>query len=276
VIDREKLVEVVKQAYISACKRLPKRVKERLRDALLEEKEGLARLSLEVLLENAELAEKEGLPLCQDTGVAVVWVKACEEFELKGLKEAINQGVALACKEGRLRASVCDPITRKNTGNNTPAIIHFELVKEPVLEICVLPKGCGSENMSQIRMLSPAKGVEGIVDFVTEVVKSAGPNPCPPVSLGIGIGGDFETAALLSKKALFRDPGTPHPDPEIANLEKRILERVNTLGIGPLGFGGKTTCLFVHIETHPCHIASLPVAVNVQCHCYRLEKVKVV
>ena len=180
----------------------------------------------------------------------------------------------MAQKEGYLRPSVCDPLTRKNTGTNTPAVIHYEIVPEDIFEIELLPKGCGSENMSALAMLSPSAGVEGIKNFVIETVKKAGPNPCPPVIVGVGIGGDFEKSALLAKRALYREIGALNSDPEIAKIEKELLEKINTLGIGPLGFKGKITCLAVHIETHPCHIASLPVAVNIQCHCARIFKIK--
>jgi fumarate hydratase subunit alpha len=191
-----------------------------------------------------------------------------------GLSEAINEGLKLAREEGLLRASVCDPLTRKNTGTNTPAVIHYELFPGEELEIWLMPKGCGSENMSALVMLSPSAGLEGVKNFVIETIKKAGPNPCPPVTVGVGIGGDFEKCALLAKKALFRDYGEKNPDPKLAELEEELLLKINELGIGPLGLGGKTTCLEVRIETAPCHIASLPVAVNVQCHAARTIKLK--
>ncbi|PMP96635.1 MAG: fumarate hydratase, partial [Thermodesulfobacterium geofontis] len=171
---------------------------------------------------------------------------------------------------------VCDPLTRKNTLTNTPAIIHYEIISEDIFEIYLMPKGCGSENMSALCMLSPSVGIEGIKKFVIEIVKKAGPNPCPPIIVGVGIGGNFEKVALLAKRALFRLLGESNPDPEIAKLEKELLEEINSLGIGPLGFGGKITCLGVHIETYPCHIASLPVAVNIQCHSARLARIKLI
>jgi len=276
----EKLASLVKEAYEKACKSLSDEVLKLYESSLEKEDSLTAKAVFEVLIENAKVAKRENLPLCQDTGVAVVWIKLGEGLLNETLspvdiKAAVNRGIADACKSGYLRASVCDPITRKNTGDNTPAFVHFEFVKEPVFEVFVLPKGCGSENMSKLAMLSPSAGIEGIKKFVVDVVKSAGPNPCPPVVLGVGIGGNFETCALLSKKALLRKVGTPNPNPEVAKLEKEILEEVNALGIGPLGLGGKTTCFAVHIETAPCHIASLPVAVNVQCHSLRFEKVKI-
>jgi fumarate hydratase subunit alpha len=273
-ISREKVVEEVKKGYINACKVLSESVKRRLAEALEEETNPLAKAVLEVLLENAELAQKENLPICQDTGIPVVWVKIGEKVEVEGLSEAINEGLKLAREEGLLRASVCDPLTRKNTGTNTPAVIHYELVPGEELEIWLMPKGCGSENMSALVMLSPSAGLEGVKNFVIETIKKAGPNPCPPVTVGVGIGGDFEKCALLAKKALFRDYGEKNPDPKLAELEEELLLKINELGIGPLGLGGKTTCLEVRIETAPCHIASLPVAVNVQCHAARTVKLK--
>ena len=272
----ERITELVKEAYIEACVSLPERVRKLFLDGLKTEESQLAKAIFEILLENASIAQKERIPLCQDTGIAVVWVRTGYQIDLSGIEEAINKGISLACKEGYLRASVCDPLTRKNTEDNTPAIVHYEFVKEPILEITVVPKGCGSENMSRLKMLSPSAGIEGIKKFVIETVRRAGPNPCPPLIVGVGIGGNFETSAMLSKKALFRLPGEPNPDPELAELEEELKERINSLGIGPLGFKGKTTCMAVHIEKAPCHIASLPVAVNLQCHCIRIKKVKVI
>ncbi|QER42883.1 fumarate hydratase [Thermodesulfobacterium sp. TA1] len=277
-MDREvayqEIVEKVKEAYIKACKILPEEVLVALKKALEEETEPLAKAVLEVLIENAEIALKENLPICQDTGIPVVWVRMGEEVKIENLEKAVNEGLFLAYKEGLLRASVCEVLTRKNTGTNTPAVIHYEIVPERVLEIEVLPKGCGSENMSALVMLPPSAGVEGIKRFVVETVKKAGPNPCPPITVGVGIGGTFEKAALLAKRALFRPLGKLHPNPEIACLERELLTQINTLMIGPLGLKGKTTALGVHIETYPSHIASLPVAVNLQCHAYRIAKIK--
>ena len=274
-IPYEETVSLIKEGYIKACKNLSQEVKEAFKKALEKEENFLAKVVLEILLENAEIAEKENLPLCQDTGIPVVWVKIGESIRVNNLEKAINEGLYLAYKEGFLRASVCDPITRKNTNTNTPAIIHYEIVAEDVFEIYLMPKGCGSENMSALCMLSPSKGIEGIKEFVIETVKKAGPNPCPPIILGVGIGGNFEKSALISKKALFRPLGKKHPNPEIARLEEELLKEINNLGIGPLGFGGETTCLGVHIETCPCHIASLPVAVNIQCHSARIVRIKI-
>jgi fumarate hydratase subunit alpha len=192
-----------------------------------------------------------------------------------GLEKAINAGIAEAVKEGYLRASVAHPLTRENTGTNTPAVIHYEIVPgDELFEIWVMPKGCGSENMSRLAMLKPADGIEGIKDFVLETVKLAGPNPCPPLIVGVGIGGSFEHCAFLAKKALFRELGTPNPDPKVKALEEELLSEINRLGIGPLGFGGKTTALAVHVEVAHTHIASLPVAVNFLCHSARIAKIK--
>ncbi|MFN4197070.1 MAG: fumarate hydratase [Caldimicrobium sp.] len=274
-VNYEKVKEEVKKAYIKACRSLPQAIVEKLREAKeREEENSLSRRALEILLENVEVSKKEKLPLCQDTGIPVVIVRFSEKGLFKEIEEAINEGIKEACIEGYLRSSVAHPLTRINTGTNTPAVIHYELSKEEIFEIWIMPKGCGSENMSKLAMLPPAKGWQGIKDFVLEVIKEAGPNPCPPLIVGVGIGGNFEKAAYLAKRALFRDPGLSHPDKEVRNLEQELLESINKLGIGPLGFGGKTTALFVHIELQPCHIASLPVAVNLQCHAARIEKIK--
>ncbi len=272
----KKVETIVKDGYIRCSKKLSSEVKKLFEEALEKEESDLARAVIEVLLKNAEIAEKENLPLCQDTGIPVVWVRIGEKLGIEDLQEVINRGLELACREGKLRASVCDPVSRKNTGTNTPAVIHYEFVKGESLEIWIMPKGCGSENMSALKMLPPSAGLEGIKNFVLETVQKAGPNPCPPVFVGIGIGGDFEKCALLAKKALFRRPGERNPDPVLSQLEKELLIEINALGIGPLGFGGKTTCLEVFIEKAPCHIASLPVAVNLQCHCARTFYAKII
>ncbi len=271
-IAPEKIIAEVARGVIEACRNLPQEVEEALKKAL-EKEEGLARHSLEILLENARLAREKKLPLCQDTGLPVVFVRLGEEIHLKGLKDLIQEGLARGFREGYLRASVCEVLSRKNTGNNTPGVIHLEIVPGDTLEIFILPKGCGSENMSRLAMLPPSAGVEGLKNLVVETVSQAGANPCPPVIVGVGVGGDFETAALLSKKALLRPLGRPHPEPEVAALEKELLDRINQLGIGPLGFGGHTTALAVHVETHPSHIASFPVAVNLQCHAHRIVRI---
>ena len=226
---------------------------------------------IELLKENARIAREEHIPICQDTGIAVFFVEIGQDLRIKNgfIVDAINEGVRKGYREGYLRKSVVDPITRKNTGDNTPAIIYTELVPGDKLKISFMPKGAGSENMSVIRMLRPTEGVEGIKQFVLECVRKAGANPCPPVVIGVGIGGDFEKAALISKKALLRPVGNPNPKLELASLEMELLKAVNRTGIGPEGLGGKVTALAVHVESFPCHIASLPVAVNINCHAAR-------
>lgn len=270
----EEIKERVKRGYLEACLKLPDEVLRRFEEALRLEENPLSCMVFEILLENARIAEREKIPLCQDTGIPVVIVRFSSEVDLKGVPEAINQGIAEAVKEGYLRSSVAHPLTRKNLGTNTPAIIYYEYLPEKAFEIWIMPKGCGSENMSRLAMLPPAKGLKGIKEFVLETVRQAGPNPCPPLIVGLGIGGNFERSAYLAKKALFRTLGEPHPENDIAELEKELLNSINELGIGPLGFGGKTTALAVHIEIEPCHIASLPVAVNLQCHSARVYKIK--
>ena len=226
---------------------------------------------IELLKENARIAKEDHIPLCQDTGIAIFYVEIGQDLRIKNgfIVDAINEGVRKGYREGYLRKSVVDPITRKNTGDNTPAIIYTELVPGDKLKISFMPKGAGSENMSVIRMLRPTEGVEGIKNFVLECVQKAGANPCPPVVIGVGIGGDFEKAALIAKKALLRPVGSPNPKLELASLEETLLKAVNRTGIGPEGLGGKVTAMAVHVESFPCHIASLPVAVNINCHAAR-------
>lgn len=226
---------------------------------------------IELLKENARIAKEEHIPICQDTGIAIFFVELGQDLRIKNgfIVDAINEGVRKGYKEGLLRKSVVDPITRKNTGDNTPAIIYTEVAPGDKLKISFMPKGAGSENMSAIRMLRPTEGVEGIKNFVLECVQKAGANPCPPVVIGVGIGGSFEKAALLAKKSLLRPVGGPNPKLELASLEETLLKAVNRTGIGPEGFGGKVTAMAVHIESFPCHIASLPVAVNINCHAAR-------
>jgi len=277
MISLDKLKEEVKKAYIFSCIKLPNSVKELFIQARNKEVEGsLAQKVFDILLQNAEIAERESLPLCQDTGIPVILVRISEGLTIPtGLEKAINAGIAEAVKEGYLRASVAHPLTRENTGTNTPAVIHYEIVPgDELFEIWIMPKGCGSENMSRLAMLKPADGIEGIKDFVLETVKLAGPNPCPPLIVGVGIGGSFEHCAFLAKKALFRELGTLNPDPKVKALEEELLFEINKLGIGPLGFGGKTTALAVHVEVAHTHIASLPVAVNFLCHSARIAKIK--
>ena len=232
---------------------------------------------LEKLVENARIARDEGIPICQDTGFAVVFVELGQDVHLVGgdLKEAITEGVRQGYKEGYLRNSTCHPFSRKNTGDNTPPIIHLDIVPGDDLRLTVAPKGGGSENMSRVTMLTPAVGINGVKDFVVRRVKESGANPCPPTIVGVGIGGTFETAALLAKKALLRPIGSKNPDTELASLERELYDDINALGIGPQGLGGRVTSLAVHVNMMDCHIASLPVAVNIQCHAARHKEVEI-
>ncbi len=226
---------------------------------------------LKELKENARIAKEERVPICQDTGFGVIFLELGQEVHLVGggLTEAIFEGVRQGYRDGYLRKSICHPFTRANTGDNTPAIIHTEIVPGEKVKVTVAPKGGGSENMSRVVMLTPSDGVEGIKRFVVQRVKESGSNPCPPTIVGVGIGGTFEQAALLAKKSLLRSLGSKNPDPELDKLESEILNEINRLGIGPQGLGGRTTSLAVHILMMPCHIASFPLAVNIQCHAQR-------
>lgn len=234
---------------------------------------GATEFALGALLENARVAKNENMPVCQDTGMSVVLVELGQEVCLEGvpLADAVNDGVRRAYADGNFRKSVCDPLTRVNTGDNTPAHLHTEIVKGDKIKITFLPKGFGSENMSRLYMLTPAEGKEGILRAVTETVKLAGSRPCPPVYVGVGIGGTFDGCALLAKKALTREVGSRNPRKDVAEIEEEALKRINALNIGCQGFGGKTTAIGVSCEIAPTHIAGLPVAVNIQCHCVRCE-----
>ena len=239
-----------------------------------ERETGAAAFALSALLENEETAQREKMPVCQDTGMAVVLLSLGQDVHLVGapLKEAVDAGVRRAYEDGKFRKSICDPLTRVNTGDNTPAHLHVEIAEGDRVEITFLPKGFGSENMSRLFMLTPAEGREGIVNAIVETVRLAGSRPCPPVYVGVGIGGCFDSCALLAKKALTRDVGSRNPRADVASIEEEALARINALGIGPQGFGGKTTAIGVSCELAPTHIAGLPVAVNIQCHCVRCEK----
>jgi len=268
------VVETVSRLAIEANTFLGEDVLRALEVAAAREESPLGRQVLAEILENDRLAASERLPICQDTGAAVVFVEMGEEVSIKGgsLFDAIHAGVRKGYVEGYLRKSmVADPLRRQNTKDNTPAIIHLELVPGDRLKITLLPKGGGAENMSRMAMLTPAHGAEGVKQFVLETVEKAGPNACPPVVVGVGIGGTFDTVGMLAKKALLRPVGSIHPDPFYAEMEKELLERINNLGIGPMGYGGRVTALAVHIEAAPCHIVSLPVAVNLQCHAARVK-----
>jgi len=230
-----------------------------------------AREIIGILKENARIAREEHIPICQDTGIAIFFVEIGQDLRIKNgfIVDAINEGVRKGYRDGYLRKSVVDPLSRKNTGDNTPAIVYTELVPGDKLKISFTPKGGGSENMSLIRMLNPTEGTDGIRNFMLECIAKAGANACPPVVIGMGIGGDFEKAAMLAKKALLRPVGSPNLRLELASLEEMLLRAVNKTGIGPEGLGGKVTALAVHVESFPCHIASLPVAVNINCHASR-------
>jgi len=272
-IDIRKISDAVRDLAIEVNIHLSEGFVERLQKALAQEKSELGRELLQRVIDNARAAREKMLPACQDTGTAVIFAEIGQDVHLTGgnLIDAINDGVARGWRDGLLRASIVgDPITRMNTGDNTPAVVHTFIVPGEKLRISFMAKGSGCENMSRLKMLKPSDGEEGILKFIEETVVEAGGRPCPPVTLGVGIGGDFEQCALIAKKALFREPvGAPHPLKYVAQLEEKILERVNATGIGPLGMGGTVTALAVHVETAPVHISSLPVAVNIDCHAHR-------
>ncbi len=273
----EEITKTVRDLFIDANINLGEDVLRALEQALEMEESPIGKEILKELIENARVAREEEMPICQDTGLAVVFLELGQEVHLVGgdLTEAINEGVRQGYKEGYLRKSACHPFTRKNTGDNTPAIIHTEIVPGDRIKIIAVPKGGGAENMSRVVMLTPAAGLEGVKEFVVQRVKESGANPCPPIVVGVGIGGTLEQAALIAKKALLRPLGSKNPDPEAAAIEEDLLERINKLGIGPQGYGGRVTALAVHVNMVPCHIASLPVAVNIQCHAHR-HKEKVI
>jgi len=275
-INASEITEKVSQLCMDANFNLNDDVLDALRDSYEAEVSPVAKEVFAELLENAKIAHECQMPICQDTGVAVVFVEIGEDIEIVGgrLYDAINEGVREGYKKGFLRKSmVKDPLNRINTGDNTPAIIHTEFTSENYLKITFMAKGGGCENMSRLAMLTPADGKAGVVNFVVETVKIAKANPCPPIIVGVGIGGTFDYAALLAKKSLLRPLGTKHIDPDTANLENEMLERINNLGIGAQGLGGWVTAMSVHVERYPCHIASLPVAVNIECHAHRVKTV---
>jgi fumarate hydratase subunit alpha len=273
-VSTSEITEKVRELCLSAAYDLEPDVRSALEGAVEGERSQLGKDVLEQIVKNFEIAAGESVPMCQDTGIAVFFIDVGREVRLDGsLEGAVNEGVRQGWKEGYLRNSVCHPLTRGNTGDNTPAVIHTRFIEGDRVRIRIAPKGAGSENMSRLKMLKPSDGLEGIKDFVVETVKEAGGNPCPPIVVGVGIGGNFELAPILAKKAIFRPVGAPNPDKELSSLEEELLEGINRLGIGPMGFGGTTTALSVHIEARPCHIASLPVAVNIQCHADRHKEV---
>ena len=244
--------------------------------ALGTERSPAGRQVLQILKDNAELARTRRIPYCQDTGMVVMFVELGQDVHVTGgsFGDALNEGVRQGYTEGYLRASIVrSPFDRVNTGDNTPGVIHVDVVPGSLLRIMVMAKGGGCENRSKYKMLTPAEGIAGVKDWILECVRTAGPDACPPLILGVGVGGTFEKAAILSKRALFRELGTPNPDPAVDTLEREVLDRANRLGIGPQGYGGDTTAFGIHILTYPCHITSLPVAVTIECHAHRHKEV---
>lgn len=273
-VSAEQITAAVKELAIAACHDLEPDILDGLVAARDKETSDLAKSVLELLLQNADIASREMIPACQDTGIAAVFIELGQDVHVEGgLVEAVQQGVHQGYDEGFLRKSVCDVMTRKNTGTNTPAVVHVELVPGSQCRIQFLPKGCGSENMSGLKMLPPSAGIPGAEEFIVDTVVKAGPNPCPPLLIGVGIGGTFEKAAYMAKKILLRPLGENHERDDVADLEKRLLQRINNEGRGVHGLGGCNTALAVHVEVHPTHIASLPVAVNIQCHSHRHKEI---
>ena len=271
-VKTSEITENIKEMCIEANYYLSNDVKEALNNAKENETWPLAENVLDQLILNSNIAQNENMPICQDTGMACIFIEIGQEVHIVGgaLEDAINEGVRRGYDEGFLRKSVVkDPINRVNTKDNTPAIIYYDIVPGNKLKITVAPKGFGSENMSRIKMLKPSDGLQGVKDFIIETVKLAGPNPCPPIIIGVGIGGTFDKAAYLAKKALIRPVNKRNDEKFYGDLEEELLETINKLGIGPQGFGGKTTALGINIETYPTHIAGLPVAVNINCHATR-------
>ncbi len=271
-IHTDEIIQNIKEMCIEANLVLTKDVSDSIIKAEQEEDSPLCKQILGQLCENMDIAKETQIPICQDTGMAIVFIKIGQDVHIEGmsLSEAINEGVRQGYRDGFLRKSVvADPLIRENTKDNTPAIIHYEIVDGDKIDITVAPKGFGSENMSRVFMLKPADGVEGVKASVLQAVKDAGPNACPPMVVGVGLGGDFEKSAILAKKALTRDFNTPSEKPHIKALEEELLETINKTGIGPGGLGGKTTALKVNIETYPTHIAGMPLAVNICCHVNR-------
>lgn len=270
-IKSSDITKKLKEGLLEIASVLPRDVMDRLVELRDKEKWPLAKETITTIIDNDNLAQRDSVPMCQDTGMVICFVKIGQDVHVDGsINDAINQAVREAYTDGYLRKSVVkDPIDRVNTKDNTPAIIHYEIVEGDVFEISFAAKGFGSENMSKQKMLKPADGLEGVKKFILETVETAGPNPCPPIVVGVGIGGDFEKSCIMAKKSLMRDIDDYNKNPFYADLEKELLEKINELGIGPQGFGGKTTALRVFINTHPTHIAGLPVAVNIQCHAAR-------
>ena len=277
-INVQRITKTVKKLFIEANTVLGDDMVTALKEALTREESATGKQVLEKIIENADVACRSKMPICQDTGLAVLFVEIGQDVHIVGgdLRTAIEEGVRQAYADGFLRKSVCDPLTRKNTGDNTPAIIHIDIVKGDSLKIIAMPKGGGSENVSAAKMLTPAVGIDGIKKFVLEIVDQAGANPCPPIMVGIGIGGSLEQACILAKKALLRPVGEANSkDERLAQMETELYTEINKFGIGPGGLGGRITTLAVNVEMIPCHIASLPVAVNIQCHVARHKELTI-
>ena len=271
-INSDIITDTVRQMCTEANQILPPDVRRAIDAALAAEKSPEGKNVLSDIIENYKIAEEEKMPVCQDTGMAVFFAEIGNDVHIEGkpLNEAINDGVAKGYTDGFLRKSiVSDPIERVNTGDNTPAVVHISFVRGDKLKLTIAPKGFGSENMSAIKMLAPSAGIDGVKDFVIKTVSDAGPNPCPPIVVGVGIGGNFESCACMAKRALTLELDVPNPNPKYAALEEELLKRINSLGIGPQGFGGTATALAVKVLAAPTHIAGLPVAVNISCHVTR-------
>ncbi|MGX4601039.1 fumarate hydratase [Faecalimicrobium sp. JNUCC 81] len=275
VIESHEITEKVKEICIDANINLGNDVVNSLKSNLEKEESQLGKNILNIIIDNANIANEKNTPICQDTGMAVFFVKLGNDVVVKGdtITDAINEGVRQGYRDGYLRKSVVDPLSRINTKDNTPAIIHYEIIKGDKIIIEFAPKGFGSENMSKLKMLKPSDGIDGIKEFVIDTVSEAGPNPCPPIVVGVGIGGTVEKCAQIAKKSLLREVGMHNKNKDIETLEKDLLTEINKLGIGPQGVGGNTTALAINIETYPTHIAGLPVVVNINCHASRHKKI---
>jgi len=273
-IHINEIINSLEKLFIDANINLSQSVLECFERSIEKEESPAGKEVFRELIKNATIAKEEKIPICQDTGLAVTFIEIGQDVHITGgnFIDSINDGVRRAYKKGYLRKSCCDPFSRKNTGDNTPAIIHTKVVPGDHIKITVMPKGGGSENYGEVRMFVPSQGWEGVKSFVLEMVNRGGPNPCPPIIVGVGIGGNFETSALLSKEALMEPLGKRNDDTAIGALETELLEAINRTGIGPQGYGGTVTALDVHIKMMPCHIASLPVAVNIQCHAHRIKE----